>query len=365
MIEAIMQVVLASVFLYLVLKWCKALYLRIRPKIKRIQLQWDSRLGTLVNSFLAVGSFFDLNLSVQTITEDDDPKMLKHVRALREKCEKDLKQMPSTKVDRVEDIALPRSDGGNVHVRLYYPFENKNNQPRPWTLFFHGGGWVVQSIQTHDAFCRHLAKESGFVVASVEYRLSPEVKYPIPQQDCCDALNGLHKEAKKHGLDATRGSVAGDSAGGYLAALVALYARDHNIPLRMQLLLCPAVDPMAKTPSYDENKNFGLLPPEDMRWFWRRYLPSTYFEDGDNSASLLAISNLKGVAPAVVVAAEVDILRDEAEQYANSLKQAGVPTDYNCYPGTIHDFILFAKTFLSKGDIALKDAALALQNAMK
>ena len=159
-------------------------------------------------------------------------------------------------------------------MRLYYPLENKNNNPQPWTLFFHGGGWVLQSVETHDAFCRHLAKESGCVIASVDYRRSPEVKYPIPQQDCYDALKGLHKETKKYGLDATRVSVAGDSAGGYLAALVSVYARDHSIPLRLQILLCPAVDPMAETPSYDENRNNGVLPPQDMRWLWARFLPS-------------------------------------------------------------------------------------------
>lgn len=227
------------------------------------------------------------------------------------------------------------------------------------------------SIESHDAFCRQLTHRSGgVVVASVEYRLAPEFQHPIPRNDCLDALKGLLESSKEYRLDSNRVGVAGDSSGGTIAAQVALQARDQKIPLRFQMLLCPALDPSGETSSYLENENAPGLFAEDMKWLWRRHLPSTYFSAGDDDdatitdANVLRVANLAGVAPAFIIAAEADVLRDEAEVYSKRLQDQGVLVSHQCYKGAIHAFCVYANTPLSLGDVALDDAVAVIQDAM-
>ncbi|MDE2597364.1 MAG: chloramphenicol hydrolase [Sphingomonadales bacterium] len=242
---------------------------------------------------------------------------------------------PPPPVARAEDvsIALP---GRVLPARLYVP-EGAAENP-PLVLFFHGGGWVIGTIATHDGTCRALARASGAAVLSVGYRLAPEAPFPAPLDDCCEALAWALAHAGALGVDGSRLAVAGDSAGGNLATAAAIRARDEGGPaLRHQLLIYPVTDTDFNRASYIENGGAGgFLTTEAMRWFWDHYLGQR-----DHVPSLAAVirhHDLTGLPPATVLTAEFDPLRDEGMAYAERLTAAGVAVEAEIAPGMIHGF---------------------------
>lgn len=239
-------------------------------------------------------------------------------------------------VAEVRDISIPL-DGRTLAARLYLP-EGAAERP-PLILFYHGGGWVVGTLDTHDGTCRALAQKSGSAVLSIAYRLAPEHRYPVPVEDCYDALVWAAANAGALGIDASRLAVAGDSAGGNLSAAAAIMARDRGGPaLRHQLLIYPVTDPNFETASYKENGGGEyFLSEAGMRWFWAHYLGDTP-EDAAPLAAVLHTADLSGLPPATVIAAQYDPLRDEGMDYAGRLAAAGVPVNAAVAPGMIHGF---------------------------
>ena len=237
---------------------------------------------------------------------------------------------------RVEDILLPL-DGRSIGARLFVPLGGDGAVPL--TVFFHGGGWVLGTLDTHDSTCRELADSSGSAVLSVDYRLAPENTYPGPLNDCYDALVWAAENCESLGLDVSRMAVAGDSAGGNLAAAVAILARDRNGPaLRHQALIYPITEADFGNGSYTENgAGEYYLSTAMMQWFWAQYLGKTTV-DAAPLATVLRTPNLAGLPPATVLTAEFDPLRDEGQAYAARLAAAGVATDHATAPGMIHGF---------------------------
>jgi acetyl esterase len=228
-----------------------------------------------------------------------------------------------------EDTAIP-GPGGPIPVRIYRP------DIRIGTLvYFHGGGWVLGNIKTADAVCATLAHRAGATVISVDYRLAPEHRFPAAVEDAWAATTWAHDRRAELG-SAGRLAVGGDSAGGNLSAVVARHARDQGIEVALQLLVYPVTDADLDTGSYRDNASGYWLTRDGMAWFWDQYVP-----DGDRfhpDASPLRADDLSGVAPALVITAEFDPLRDEGEAYAARLKEAGVPVEAVRYDGMIHGF---------------------------
>jgi acetyl esterase len=237
-------------------------------------------------------------------------------------------------VDRVEDRTIP-GPAGDIPVRVYAP---DSNGPLPLLAFFHGGGFVIGSIETHDGTCRSLANGAGCCVVSVDYRLAPEHPFPAAPEDCYAVTCWLSEHGAELGGDPTRLAVAGDSAGGNLAAVVALLCRDRGGPqLAHQLLVYPVIDHAFDTASYAENAEGYMLTTEMMKWFWEQYLEGP--EAGrDPLASPIQADSHADLAPASVLTAEFDPLRDEGEAYAARLIAAGVPTKLVRYNGLFHGF---------------------------
>lgn len=234
-----------------------------------------------------------------------------------------------------------RTIGGRIPVRLYRPLTGPS---LPAVLFFHGGGWVLGNLDTHDALCRRLAKESGCVFVSVDYGLAPEHKFPAALDDCFNSTQYVVDHAEALGVDCARLAVCGDSAGGNLAAAVALKARDSHGPLlHSQWLIYPVIEPRFDTGSYRAlGEGYGLTRAA-MQWFWDQYAPTS----ADRSSPLCNLSRaqLAGLPPAHVITAEFDVLRDEGEAYAARLKMAGVKVTSVCYDSMLHGFLHFAEPF--------------------
>jgi acetyl esterase len=230
-----------------------------------------------------------------------------------------------------------------IPLRVYRPAGVAETTALPAYVYFHGGGWVIGDLETHDVLCRQLTAASGASVVSVDYRLAPEHKFPAAADDAWAATRWIVAHAGELGLDASRLAVGGDSAGGNLAAVVALMARDAGGPgIRLQVLIYPVTDVMRETRSYEDFAEGYMLTRDSMRWFIAHYLTSK--DDAhDWRVSPLRAPSLAGLPPALIVTAGNDPLRDEGEMYAGRLRDAGVLVDYVCYGGMIHGFVGMGK----------------------
>lgn len=262
-------------------------------------------------------------------------------------------------ISKIEDRQIPGPSGHKIPVRIYTP---AGTAPFPLLVFFHGGGWVLGDIESHDGTSRELANKASCIVISVDYRLAPEHKFPAAPEDCYAATKWVALNAASFGGDPTRIAVGGDSAGGNLAAAVAQMAADRGAPgLVHQLLIYPVTNYAFDTPSYRANGEGYLLTQELMQWFWKQYLATD--EDGKNAyASPIQARELRRVAPAFVITAEFDPLRDEGEAYAARLKEAGVPVEAKRYDGAIHGFFNLGH-IMDQGKQVMADAVVRLKTA--
>jgi acetyl esterase len=261
-------------------------------------------------------------------------------------------------VAAVTDRAVP-GPAGPLPVRVYTP---PGEPPFPIVVWFHGGGWVVGTLDTYDPLCRALAAAVPAVVVAVDYRLAPEHRYPAAVEDAYAATLWASRNAAGLGGAQHRLAVAGDSAGGNLAAAVALGARDRGGPaIAFQLLVYPALDAAADTPSWREKAEGFHLTADGMRWYWDHYLGGADGRAPD--ASPLAAGSFGGLPPALVITAEHDPLRDEGEAYAARLRQAGVAASASRHPGVVHGFFRW-RAVTPAADAALQEAATALRAAL-
>jgi acetyl esterase len=237
-------------------------------------------------------------------------------------------------VAHVENRTIPGPDG-EIGVRIYRP---ASRAKLPALVYFHGGGFVLCNLDTHDGTCRSLANGAGAVVVSVDYRLAPEHRFPAAPEDCYAAAQWVSRNAAEIGADPTRIAVGGDSAGGNLAAVVALMARDRGAPpLRFQLLIYPVTDFAFDTASYRDNAEGYFLTTGMMKWFWSQYLADPA-AGAQAYASPLRARDLRGLPPALCITAGYDPLRDEGEAYACRLADAGVAATTSRYDGMFHGF---------------------------
>ncbi len=263
----------------------------------------------------------------------------------------------------VANVEMQEADGpaGKIPVRVYTP---PGDGPKPGLVYFHGGGFVVCDLDSHDATCRELANGADCVVVSVGYRLAPEAKFPAAPEDCYAATQWVSREASQLGIDANRIAVAGDSAGGNLAAVVALISRDRGHPaLIHQLLIYPVTDHRFDTGSYKSNGSGYFLTENMMRWFWHHYLESE--SDGENPlASPLRAKDLGGLPTATVLTAEFDPLRDEGCAYAERLEADGTAATHTDYPGVFHGFFGMPEQ-IPRARQAVDEACAALRKAFR
>ena len=261
-------------------------------------------------------------------------------------------------VARVENRRIP-GPAGDLPIRIYAP---DAKGPQPVLVYFHGGGWVIGDLETHDGVCRALANAIPATVIAVDYRLAPEHKFPAAVDDAYAATRWVAEHATSIGVDPARIAVGGDSAGGNLAAVVALMAHDSGKPnLVHQLLVYPVTDAAMDTPSYEQNKEGYFLTGSLMIWFWKHYLKAPADREAPYASPLRA-RDLRNLPPALVITAEFDPLRDEGERYAARLRQAGVPVQLTRYDGIIHGFFGMAAV-LPQATLAIEQAATALRSA--
>jgi acetyl esterase len=261
----------------------------------------------------------------------------------------------------VTDRTVP-GPGGDIPVRVYVPTTEPG--PRPVLVYFHGGGWVIGDLETHDSTVRALASGSGATVVSVDYRLAPEHPFPAPLDDCLAAVRWVADHGAEIDVDPARLAVAGDSAGGNLAAAVALALRDTGPALRAQVLVYPVTDGTLGEPSMDENGDGYFLTKATMAWFWDHYMGDRD-RATEPAASVLHAPDeaLAGLPPALVVTAEFDPLRDEGEAYASRLAAAGVDVTTSRYDGMIHGFFSMGD-FVPEGKAAIDEASEMLRAAL-
>lgn len=262
---------------------------------------------------------------------------------------------PRAPLPRVENFSIPADDGTPLPARLYAPSMDK----LPLLLYVHGGGFVIGDLETHDSLCRQLALRSGGAVVALDYRLAPEHRFPTAVNDAFAALRWLAGEgATQLGLDGTRLAVGGDSAGGTLAAVSAILARDAGLPLALQLLITPGTTAHADTPSHRRFAHGFLLEAEAITWFFDHYIDPADREDWRFAP--LNAPDLDDLAPACVLLAECDPLVDEGVAYADRLRAAGVPVELELYRGLTHDFIKLGRAIKEAGQ-AQSLAAAALR----
>ncbi|UUZ63651.1 alpha/beta hydrolase [Polaromonas sp. P1-6] len=272
----------------------------------------------------------------------------------------DVLEIPKPILRGVEDFSIPVQGGQKITARLYAP-SAVSDAMLPVLLYFHGGGFTVGSIATHDVLCRQLSHLAGCAVVSVDYRLAPEYKFPTAAHDAWDALQWLAAHAPSLGLDALRLAVGGDSAGGTLAAMCAVMARDAGLPVALQLLIYPGCAAHQDTPSHQKFAQGFVLEEAQISWFFNLYVRSPADRD-DWRFAPLNTPDVDGVAPAWVGLAECDPLVDEGVMYADKLRVAGVPVDLEIYRGVTHEFIKMGR-IIPEARQAHLDAAKALRQA--
>jgi acetyl esterase len=272
---------------------------------------------------------------------------------------------PGEEVAEVRDLEAP-GPGGPIPVRLFRPLPARGDgagsagedAALPLVAYLHGGGWAVGTLDAFDPLCRALANASGALIASIGYRLAPEHPFPAAPDDARAAVRWLAANAAQLGADSARVAIAGDSAGGNLAAVTARRLRDDGgSPLRFQALVYPVCDSALNTPSYRENGSGFGLGRDSMRRYWELYLDGADGRDPD--ASPLQARDLAGLPPAFVLTVHHDVLRDEGETYARALEAAGVPVTLSRYDGAVHGFFRWlAKSQLARKAVAETGAAL-------
>jgi acetyl esterase len=256
----------------------------------------------------------------------------------------------------VHDVSIP-TGAGPLRARVYRP---DSEGDLPCLVWLHGGGWVLGSIESHDHLCHAIAARTPCCVLSIDYRLAPEHPFPAAVDDAWAGLEWTLASTGELRIDSDRIAVGGDSAGGNLAAVLALRARDAGVPLALQLLVYPVTDADLDSPSYREHASGLNLNRDEMKWFWDAYVP-----DGDQfhpEASPLRAETLAGVAPALIQIAEHDPLFSEGEAYGRRLAEAGVPSTVTYYDGTIHGFVKMP-SLTSKANDAVAEMAAALATA--
>ena len=263
---------------------------------------------------------------------------------------------PPRDLARVEDFTIP-GPAGAIPARLWAP---STNPGLPVFLYLHGGGFVVGGIDTCESMCRDIAHHSGAAVVAIDYRLAPEHKYPAGLEDCMAALAWLHGHGGQLGLDTRRMAVGGDSAGGTLASVLALHARDLGVDLALQVLFYPSVQLGTVTDSFKAYSTGTLLNESLMRWFERQ-------ARGERPAQRwhrepLHADDHQNVAPAWIGLAQCDTLTDEGHLYAERLRAAGVPVTVRVWPGVLHDFINMGR-FVPEAAQAHREVAEALKQA--
>ena len=270
-----------------------------------------------------------------------------------------LGDMPVEDVARTEDRTIAGPAGTDLPIRIYWA--EVTDEARPVVVFFHGGGWVIGGIDSHDGQVREMVNRTGMVFVSVDYRLAPEARFPAAAEDCYAATQWVADNAAAIGADATRLGVAGDSAGGNLAAVVAQMARDRGGPaIAHQLLVYPCCDMDSNAwPSQTENGFDYFLTKESMDWFYDQY--ADVADRNNPYASPIKAADLSGLPPACVITAEFDPLRDEGEAYGAALQEAGVACEVHRYDGMFHGF--FGMTLAIPGAVAAQETAAAAVKA--
>ena len=265
-------------------------------------------------------------------------------------------EVPKAQLARVEDFSIVSGDGAALPARLYAP----TREPLPVLLYFHGGGFTIGSIASHDTLCRELSRLAQCAVVSLEYRLAPEHRFPTAVNDAWDALRWLAAHSRELGCDHRRLAVGGDSAGGTLAAVCAILARDHGLALALQLLFYPGCAATQDAPSHRRYGKGLVLEEAHIEWFFDQYIARAEREDWRFAP--LNAPDVEAVAPAWFGLAECDPLVDEGIAYADKLRAAGVAVDLEIYRGVTHEFIKMGRV-IPQARQAHADAARALIRA--
>jgi len=267
-------------------------------------------------------------------------------------------EVPKAELARVEDFTFPARDGFAIPARLYAPSKEK----LPLLVYFHGGGFVIGNVRTHDILCRELSRLAGCAVVSVDYRLAPEFKFPTAFDDAWDAVRWVAQHGSTLNVDSTRLALGGDSAGGTIAATCAIMARDERIPVRLQLLFYPGTAADLEAPSHKRFEKGLILEKLHIEWFFDNFIARE--QRGDWRFAPLNAEDVEGVAPAWFGLAEMDPLVDDGIAYADKLRAAGVPVDIEIYRGVTHEFIKMGRA-IREARQAHEDAARALAHAFE
>ena len=261
------------------------------------------------------------------------------------------------------EVAAVRELKGPVPLRLYRPAGSVSDAVLPVLVYFHGGGWTIGDLDTHDVLCRELANASGVAVVAVDYRMGPESVFPAAIDDCIAAVRWVREQAASLGIDPARLAVGGDSAGGNLAAAASIALRDAgDPPLRFQLLIYPATDMRAEAPSHTHNGQGYLLTSDSIAYYRGNYLDQEKHWSDWRASPLLA-ADLSRLPPALVLTAGYDPLRDEGRQYADALSGAGTTAQYICFERQIHGFITMGRV-IDEANTAVALCAAVLKKAL-
>lgn len=271
-----------------------------------------------------------------------------------------LLDLPEPRMARVDDLKIPTRDGHLLKAKLFAPVMTSEGPPLPCLVYFHGGGFTIGSVQTHNVLCRELARIAHCAVISVDYRLAPEHRFPVATHDAWDALQWVANSTRTLGLRANALAVGGDSAGGTLAAVCAILARDAGLNLALQLLIYPGTAARQENASHHTYDAGFMLDKATIDWFFDHYIDAKDRDDW-RFAPMLAERH-DGLAPAWIGLAECDPLVDEGVAYADLLRMAGVAVDLEIYQGVVHGFVNMGRV-IPEAHRAHDDAGRALKHA--